>query len=159
MKIRKTSTNTPDTDEGLILMNARRKEKKERNKNKSKPRNTSEWLSLGTDLKKWFDEHNEENSFISGLHKQNLTWSQIKAWRSESEDFNNAVAYCLQLCQTRREQYLEKEGKLASIYLREHPLYVPMLGDYEKELKEKGESLSETQKQLHEEIVKKILGK
>ncbi len=155
----KIDNRKPHQMSDLTLMNARRKEKKELLKSKRKPKNTSEWHALGEELKKWFEDHAEEASFISGLHKQNLTWTQIKSWRLESEDFNDSVAYCLQLCQTRREAYLHAEGKLASIYLREHPLYVPMLGDYEKELKEKGESLSETQKQLHEEIVKKILGK
>lgn len=155
----KKDNRTPSQQSDLTLMNARRKEKKALLAARRIPKNTSEWAALGEEIKKWFSTHPDEASFIHGLHQQKLTWSQIKSWRLQSEDFNDAIAYCLQLCQTRREQYLHQEGKLASIYLREHPLYVPMLGEYEKELKEKGESLSESQRQLHEEIVKKILGK
>lgn len=121
------------------LMNARRREKKQLLTKKSKPQRASEWVALGDHMKKWFEEHKEEMSFISGLHKISLTWSQIKSWRLESEDFNEAVAYCLQLCQTRREAYLHAEGKLSHIYLREHPLYVPALGEYESSLKEKSQ--------------------
>ncbi len=135
----KRDNRTPMQQSDLTLMNARRKQKKELLKASRKPSCTSEWVALGDHMKKWFEEHKDESSFISGLHKLNLTWSQIKAWRLESEDFNEAIAYCLQLCQTRREAYLHAEGKLANIYLREHPLYVPMLGEYESSLKDKGQ--------------------
>ena len=53
-------------------------------------------------------------------------------------------------------QDLEKENKLAQTYLREQPVYNPLLSDYEKELKEKGEEASELERQRHEEIVQRL---
>lgn len=140
-------------------MNARKKEKQQLFKDARKPSTLSEFVYLSEKMMKWFQENPDTKNILCFVYKHGYTWGEFKTWRKESEVFNKALETCVQMCYERREEYLKAEGKLSQAYLREQPLYNPMLAEYEKELKEKGEEVSETQKRVHEEIIKKIFNK
>lgn len=141
----------------IASMNARKKEKEKLFKNARKPSTLSEFVYLSEKMMKWFQDHPDTKNFLCFVYQNGYSWSEFKNWRKESEIFCKAIETCVQMCAERRERYLDARDKLSQVYLREQPLYNPMLSDYEKEMKEKGEEISESQKRIHEEIVKKIL--
>lgn len=126
-------------DADPTLMNARIKEKKKLLKESRRPKSISDFVTLSDHMIKWFQDNPAIRNFLTYADRHGYTWSEFKSWRRESDYFFQAIERCMQICLERRETYLENENKLTAIYIREQPVYNPLLGDYEREMKQKDE--------------------
>lgn len=135
-------------DADPTYMNARIKEKKKRLKDARKPQNQSEFVYRAEHMIKWFKENTHMRNFLTYADRHGFTWSQFRSWRRESDAFSQAIETCMQICLERREEYLEKENKLSAIYIREQPVYNPMLSDYEIEKAKEDKSILEKYKEI-----------
>jgi hypothetical protein len=123
----------PRSAEEAAHMNARIKEKKLQLKLAKPPQKPSDFLNLADHMKQWFADNPNIRNLLTYAYKNGYTWTQFKKWRKDSEIFAHALETCFQICLERREEYLDKDKKLSASYLREQPLYNPILADYEIE--------------------------
>jgi hypothetical protein len=121
------------SSEEASLMNARIREKKLVLKDGFVPQTDAHFILRADHMKKWFRDNKTVWNFLVYGDKHGFSWSQLKRWRKKSDYFSETIEACIQMCLERREEYLHKEGKLASVFLREQAVYNPMLADYEIE--------------------------
>lgn len=138
MKIRRSSYNTPDTAEGVILMNARRKQKQEQLWMTSKPKNKSEWTKLSELLISWAKTSDSITiddfavDYHYGIHR-------LAKWVNDSEEFAEAWEIATQYVLRRRNKVWRDADKLLS---RTLTLYDWRLRDLEDEKeKQKNEAI------------------
>lgn len=134
----KTDNRRPIDHDDITLMNARRKEKKRQLAQARKPQRDSEWLALGENMFKWF----QENEYAIDIDDYAIShgyppYTLKKHWANESPILKEYLEKSYHLLKLRHNKYLESQDKLAGILYKERPLYNWELKDYELMMKQK----------------------